>query len=130
MNLKQFYINLGKLVYAIAMADGRVQQEEIEKFREDLNELLLPLQEGVDEFGMDSAFYSEFEFEKLMDKNISMQEAFDSFSIYIDENKNDFNDELKEICIKIVENIAEAYEGIVQEEKDLIAALKEKLNSI
>ena len=130
MNLKQFYINLGKLVYAIAMADGRVQQEEIEKFREDLNELLLPLQEGVDEFGMDSAFYSEFEFEKLMDKNISMQEAFDSFSIYIDENKNDFNDELKEICIKIVENVAEAYEGIVQEEKDLIAALKEKLNSI
>ncbi|MCF8298130.1 MAG: hypothetical protein K9J13_11335 [Saprospiraceae bacterium] len=130
MNYKQFYVNLGKLVYAIAMADGSVQQEEIEKFREDLNELLIPLQEGVDEFGMDSAFYTEFEFEKLLDKKVSMKEAFDSFMIFIDENKSDFTIELKAICIKIVENVANAYQGVVKEERELINALTEKLNSI
>jgi len=48
---------------------------------------------------------------------------------YIDENKSDFNDDLKAICLKIVENVAKSYEGIVQEEKELLKALKTKLNS-
>ncbi|MFC2110928.1 hypothetical protein ACFLQ5_00595 [Bacteroidota bacterium] len=130
MNFKQFYINLGKLVYAIAMADGSVQQEEIEKFREDLDDLLKPLHGGVDELGMDSSFHTEFEFEKLMDENISMKDAFDSFSSYIDENKRDFTDEIKRVCIKMVENVANAYQGIIAEERELINALNEKLNSI
>ena len=130
MDFKKFYVNLGKLVYAIAMADGSVQQEEIEKFRNDLNNLLLPLHSGVDELGMDSAFYTEFEFETLMDNKVSMKEAFDSFIKYIDENKDDFTDELKEVCMKIVEDVAKAYEGIVEEEKVLIDTLKAKLDSI
>jgi len=130
MNYEDFYTQLGKLAYAVAMADGTVQQEEIDKFRDDIKELLLPLESGADEFGIDNAFFSEFEFKSLMDKKIGVEETFESFLNFIDKNKESIDDNLKEVCLKVVENVALAYQGIVESEKLLIDKLKEKLNSL
>jgi len=52
MNYEDFYTQLGKLAYAVAMADGTVQQEEIDKFRDDIKELLLPLESGADDLNL------------------------------------------------------------------------------
>jgi hypothetical protein len=130
MEFKDFYIHLGKLAYAVAMADGNVQQEEIDKLRLDLKEILLPLESDLDEFGMDSAFYTEFEFEKLMDQEVEVAAAFKEFIAFAENNKGNITDKMKEVSIKIIENVANAYQGIIKEEQVLIDELKSKFKEI
>jgi len=65
-----------------------------------------------------------------MDKKIGVEETFESFLNFIDENKESIDNNLKEVCLKVVENVALAYQGIVESEKLLIDKLKEKLNSL
>ena len=56
---KELYENLGKLFYAIAMADSRVQGKEVSKLRSFIRTYWLEVDELEDEFGPDSAFQIE-----------------------------------------------------------------------
>jgi hypothetical protein len=128
MEIKDFYIHLGKLLYAVAMADGEVQDEEIQELYK------LVISELSDEslFNQDevNVFHTEFEFEALMDKNASKQEAFNSFLKYFDENHDNFTEQMKKITVYAVEQIAKAFEGIVDEEEEMLTELKTRLKLI
>jgi hypothetical protein len=130
MEIKKFYRELGKLIYAIAKADGTIQQEEVDMFRETLRIRLQPLEESMDDFGVDSAFYTELQFEAMLDETARMDEAFDSFMEYVEENKNHFTTEMKEATLLIINDIAKAYQGIIGAEQDLIDKVKAKFESI
>lgn len=130
MEYKEFYIELGKLVYAIAMADGQVQQEELDTLRNTINTHLAPLEDSMDEFGTDSAFYTEFEFETLMDSQADVKSCFESFMQYIENNKNLFTPKFKAACINVIEEVAKAYQGIIPAEKELIDKIKARLATI
>ena len=125
MDIKEFYIQLGKLLYAVAMADGEVQDEEMQALYKlvisELSDESLFNQEEV------NVFHTEFEFEELMDKNASRHEAFNSFLRYFDENYTQFTDQMKKVCVHSVEQIAKAFDGIIPEEKEMINTLKERL---
>jgi len=77
MEIKDFYTHLGKLLYSVAMADGEVQDEEMQELYK------LVISELSDENMFDqeevNVFHTEFEFEELMDKNASKDEAFGAF---------------------------------------------------
>jgi uncharacterized tellurite resistance protein B-like protein len=130
MELKQFYRELGKLIYAIAKADGTIQQEEVDTFRETLRKHLQPLESSFDDFGVDPAFYTELQFESMMDESSSMQESFDSFMQFAEENKTQFTPEMKQATINIIKDVAEAFQGIIDEEQALIDAVIAKFQSI
>lgn len=127
MDYREFYTELGKLLYAVAKADGEVQDEELHKIYQmvvsDLSDsLLFDRENEVD------SYYTEFEFEALIDQNTNIQFAIKSFIDYYDRNKTFFNDQMKSITIKAMESVADAFEGIIPEEQAIIDELKEKLS--
>lgn len=125
MEIKEFYIHLGKLLYSVAMADGKVQDEEMQELYK------LVISELADENMFDqeevNVFHTEFEFEALMDKDASKDEAFSEFVKYFDENYKHFTPQMKKVTIYAVEQIAKAFDGIVEEELNMINELKTRL---
>lgn len=125
MEIKDFYIHLGKLLYSVAMADGEVQDEEMQELYK------LVISELSDENMFDqeevNVFHTEFEFEELMDKKANKDEAFGAFIKYFDENYKSFTPQMTKVTIYAVEQIAKAFDGIVEEEQDMINKLKGRL---
>ena len=68
MNHKKYYIELGKLFYAIANADGKIEPKEIAALREIIQNQFVTVEAESDEFGVNDAYYAEFEFETLNEK--------------------------------------------------------------
>lgn len=126
MDFKEFYTELGKLLYAVAKADGEVQDEELHKIYQmvvdDLSdEILFDRGEEVD------AYYTEFEFEALIDRNVDIHAAVNSFVDYFDRNEAKFNDKMKQTTLKAMVAVADAFEGIIPEEQALIDVITKKL---
>jgi len=106
MRYTDFYIELGKLIYAVAKSDGNIQDVEIEKFHNIVKDKLLPLEDSLDDFGSDNAFYTEFEFEKLVERNASIKESYSSFVTFLEEHKSAITDDVKKVCLDVVEEMA------------------------
>lgn len=124
---KKLYKNIGVLLYAIAKADGQIQDKEIKAIHQIVVEDLAPLEESVDNFGTDAAFFAEFEFEILQDHDIGAQKAFDRFVAFAKENQKNLSPELRALIVKIVEKVAAAYRGINKAEAEMIESLKKHL---
>ncbi|WP_250631671.1 hypothetical protein [Rhodoflexus caldus] len=124
---KKLYKNIGVLLYAIAKADGQIQDKEIKVIHRIVVEDLAPLEESVDNFGTDAAFFAEFEFEILQDRDISAQKAFDRFVAFAKENQKNLSPELRALIVKSVEKVAAAYRGTNKAEAEMIESLKKHL---
>lgn len=127
MDYNTFYIEFGRLLYAIAKSDGFVQKEEWEKVIRIVREELTPLDDSEDEFGTDNAFYAEFEFERLVDRQSSVKDAFLSFIMFTKENLDAMPQELRKTVIRSVEKVAISHGGIDETEGALIKRLKSAL---
>jgi len=126
MDYKEFYTELGKLLYAVAKADGEVQDEELHKIYQmvvdDLSDdNLFNRGEEVD------AYYTEFEFEAFIDRNVDIHVAVNSFVDFYERNQIYFNDKMKQTTLKAMVAVADAFEGIIPEEQALIDELTKKL---
>ena len=130
MDYKEFYSNLGKLLYAIAKADGAVQDEEVNEFYKVLKEDIIPFENRTDEFGTDMGFYTEFEFESMLDKKLGVNQAYEDFISFVKQHKTVFKNKHKEICIQSVSKIADAYEGIEKSEQYFIEKLKKDFDKL
>ncbi|MCS7019411.1 MAG: hypothetical protein RMJ87_08930 [Cytophagales bacterium] len=124
---KKLYKNIGVLLYAIAKADGQVQEPEIKTLHQIVIEDLAPLEDSVDSFGTDAAFFAEFEFDVLQDRNISAQKAFEKFIAFAKENDEHLSPQLRALIVRSVEKVADAYCGINKAEHEMIEALKRAL---
>jgi hypothetical protein len=60
MEAQLFYKELGRLLYAIAAADGTVQDKELATLKRIVKEELAPLEASTDHFGTDQAYITEF----------------------------------------------------------------------
>lgn len=127
MEISTFYVELGRLFYAIAKSDGVIQQEEWEKVKRIVSEELGPLEESEDEFGMDNAFFTEFEFERLVERQSSVKDAFFSFIAFAKQNLPSIPISYRKLIIKAVEKVAIAHGGIDETEQALITRLKHAL---
>jgi hypothetical protein len=128
METKEFYVQLGKLLYAMAMADGEVQDEEIQAlYKMVINELSDETVFNQEEVNV---FHTEFEFEALLDKNANKHEAFQSFITFFDANHPHFTVEMKKVCLHAVNQIAQSFQGIIAEERDMIEALEQRMKKI
>ncbi len=63
MDYRMFYSALGKLLYAVADADGIVSPQEKENMFELVQKRLMHKETHTDEFGTNDAWYAAFEFE-------------------------------------------------------------------
>ena len=131
MDFKEYYTALGKLVYAVAMADGSVQNEEVSKVYSFVCTQLMNLEEKTGNL-KDAlhAFNTEKEFHRLIKNKASVKEAYLQFISFLETNKNDFDDKMKTTCITLIEKVAIAHNGIEDAEHALIEKVKTRLNNL
>ena len=122
----RFYTAFGELLYAIAISDDCVQEEEIEEIHKITRQLIQeyvpnPTQElnNFNALLAESGFFNDFQ------ARLNKDQALGSFLDFYSQNKKLFTPEVKELCISSITRIAEAYAGIVTEEKRLILKLQE-----
>jgi|GEM_PF-5288721 hypothetical protein len=119
-----FYLAFGNLLYAIAKSDLEIQDEEIAVFQQISKDELIKLAHNLeaddyDKILTDSGFLSSY------DAEFPAEIALEKFIFYYENHKYLFNNWVKQFCINSVVKVAEAFEGIVTEEKQLINKLKE-----
>jgi uncharacterized tellurite resistance protein B-like protein len=127
MIIKRYYIELGKLLFAIAKSDGTVHQKEVLGFKQLITSELLKLEDSTDQFGTDNAFLSEFEFDILLDQNADANDAFGSFIEFAKANKQQLTINMKKIAYNLSEQVANLYCGINKIEGRKLAELKKAL---
>lgn len=125
-NNKQFYKELGRLVYAVASADGTVQEEERLKLQELVVKELAGSEDDSDSSGMNMAFYVNFEFENSEKEKPEMYAVLRSFNAFIQANHEAGDGPLLKRSVNLLENVANAYNH--RREKDIISAVRNKVH--
>lgn len=126
MDYRKFYNELGKLLYAVAIVDGKVQQKEIEEVKKIVREELLHLEDTIDDFNTDAAFFAEFEFDYMRAENTtSADELLKSFADYLN-NTPQMRPSVKRAVSRAARRVAESFAGINKKEK----ALLEKIDGL
>ena len=130
MQFQDFYTELGKLLYAVAKVDGVITKEERKSLMVIVEKELAPLEGSTDEFGTDAAFITKFEFDVLEEQMIPVEDAFNDFIDFVDQHQQAFKPHIKNICIRVTEQLADAYHGTNKKEHALIEKLKNKLATV
>jgi uncharacterized tellurite resistance protein B-like protein len=131
MNYEAYYTALGQLVYAIAMADGSIQYEEKSRiFKFVISQLYeLEKETGNGKRAL-MAFNIEKEFHRLKDSHVSLNEASRSFLDFVENNKEDIDEETKSSFFGLMEKVAEAYNGIEESEREQIEMIKKHIDNL
>jgi hypothetical protein len=124
MDYRMFYSELGKLLYAVADADGIVSPQEKQHMFELVQTRLMHKETHTDEFGTNDAWYAAFEFEVADEQILSAADAFLSFTEYIEENKNKINEDTRELCLILADKLADSYRHSNKKEIALIQKLR------
>ncbi len=127
MEAQLFYKELGRLLYAIAAADGTVSEKEVRALKRIVSEQLVPQEVSTDHFGTDQAYITEFEFEVLAERGASSEEAFDSFVAYMSRHHGDLPAERKRLIYACADAVAGAFHGVNKAELPLLIELHKLL---
>tara|TARA_B100000780_G_scaffold274575_1_gene239799 strand:+ start:160 stop:561 length:402 start_codon:yes stop_codon:yes gene_type:complete len=130
MIYKNFYIELGNLLYAVAKIDGKIQDKELRKIHEGVAKELVPNEATTDEFGTDSAYYVEMQFETMQEEGADPEDCFTSFIAYIEDHHSAFDDRLKNATILLADSVADAFKGTNKKEQEILMRLKHKIESL
>lgn len=123
----EFYKELGKLLYAIANADGMLSEKDPSGLRKVIYEDLAPEETGTDDHGANEAWYTEYEFEVLQEYGIDVETAFDDFINYYREHKDEISREMKENCMRAATKIAQAFQTKNHFERYYLKKLRQEL---
>ena len=130
MIYKQLYSELGKLLYAVADVDGTISQKEKQTLQELVKKELVPAEQHTDEFGTDVAYYTEFQFDFSDESITDTQSAFESFIDFIEDHKNDLDENMIWVIHRVAAKLAESYYHTNRKEKKLLDILNGKLDKI
>jgi len=128
MEAQLFYKELGRLLYAIAAADGKVSDKEVRTLKRVVSEQLVPQEVSTDHFGTDQAYITEFEFEVLAERGASVEGAFDSFIAYMARHRHDLTAERKQLVYRCADAVASAFHGVGKAELPLLIELHKHLH--
>lgn len=127
MDYRKYYNELGKLLYAVANIDGRVQKKEMEEVHRVVRDELMHLEDSEDDFDMDAAFFTEFEFDYLSEENtMSSQELLDSFREYVS-NTPELRPSMKRAAQRAAYRVANSFAGVNKAESKFLDKIDEVL---
>lgn len=130
MLYNEFYSELGKLLYAVADIDGVITQAEKKKLYEIVKKELVPAEVHKDGFNTDAAYYSEIEFDYLEEEIGDAETAFNSFIDFIEDHRTAIDAKMQKTCLRVAQELAEAYRKTNKKEMTLIEKLKDKIADI
>jgi len=119
MSKQNIYVAMGSLAYAIAKADGVIQEEEKQLIKRLAQEELLRDEE------LDTNWIDDI-FNRLETDKISVEDAYNYAIDVLKANKfeYDFYDSTKQKCIKFMEKTAFSFGGISHNEQSIIEQFK------
>ncbi|MBK9274279.1 MAG: hypothetical protein IPM49_07045 [Flavobacteriales bacterium] len=127
MEAQLFYKELGRLLYAVAAVDGKVSPKEVDTLKRVVKERLVPVEAGMDHFGSDQAYITEFEFDVLAERNATSEEAYTSFIAYMARHRNDLGGERRDLIYACAHAVARAVHGVGAKEFPLLVDLHRHL---
>ena len=127
-NIKQYYKELGKLVYSVAAADGAIQDEERDKLHQFVLKELAENERANDSSGMNQAFYVDFEFDATEEKHPAINDVIKGYTRFVHTNHEPNDGTLISNSVKLLETVAQAYSK--KNEKDIIETVKHEMNEI
>ncbi|WP_421806212.1 hypothetical protein [Flagellimonas sp.] len=120
----ELYQNLGKLFYAIAMADHSVHMKEMEKLNEVVRDYWLEVDDAEDEYGTDAAFQIVSVFDWLLEYTKDSEEIYEEFEAFYTDHKILFTKEIKDLAMSTSRAIASAFAGSNKSELILLGRLQ------
>lgn len=127
-NIKQYYKELGKMVYAVAVADGSIQPEEREKLHQFVLKEMANNEHSVDSSGMNQAFYVDFEFDAADEKHLASEEVIKSYTRFVHSNSEPNDGPLIQNSLRLLEAVAVAYTK--KNEKSIIDNVRQEIKEI
>lgn len=109
MNL--FYQNLGKLFYAVAAIDKKINAQEIASLKKHVTHYWMNLENTNDHFGSDSAYQIEIVFDSLINEMPDAQEALNDFESFRNNHEKIFTQQVKQMIWKTCDDIATSFSG-------------------
>ncbi len=124
----EFYQSLGKLFYAVAMADNNVRPKEVARLREYVRQHWLEVDKFEDEFHTDAAYQIEIVFDWLEGEEKDGEEYFKEFKEFYMEHHEKFPESIKNLIVETAESIASSFAGKNRSEMLTIFKLKQLFN--
>jgi len=112
MSTELFYTALGKLLYAVALADDTISKKEKTTLSNLISERLLQKEKETDRFGTNNAWITQFSFETSEAMSLKEEEAFENFLEFTHEYRNELTEDELNLCLKLAEHLADAYRHI------------------
>jgi len=125
----EFYQNLGKLFYAIAVVDNNIRDEELDKLKQSVKKVWLTshLIDNMTKTDVEDSIINTFRWLQ-QDNEYDAETCFNSFVSFKKENERLFTNEITSLIIKTAEDIAYSFSGINKGELILLTKLKFELN--
>ncbi|MBO0323701.1 hypothetical protein J0X14_15435 [Muricauda sp. CAU 1633] len=120
----EFYQNLGKLFYAVAMADHSIHVKEIDRLKEVVREHWLDVDDVEDEYGTDAAFQIESVFDWFLEYGKDSEEIFEEFEAFYSEYKILFPETVKQLIMSTARAITSAFAGSNKSELILLGRIE------
>ena len=125
----EFYQNLGKLFYAVAMSDHSVHMKELEKLNEVVSDHWLDVDDIEDEFGTDSAHQITTVFDWLLEYEKDGEEIYEEFEEFYTDHKTLFTPKVKALAMSTSRAIATAFAGSNKAELVMLGRLELLFNT-
>ncbi|CAM4302773.1 hypothetical protein [Zobellia nedashkovskayae] len=119
----EFYQNLGKLFYAIAMTDRTVHIKELDKLREIIRKSWLAVDDIEDRCNADAAYQIETVFDRLLENDGESEQCFEDFAKYYTEHLKLFPEQVKILIADTAHSIAKSFSGTNKAELIILAKL-------
>jgi uncharacterized tellurite resistance protein B-like protein len=121
--LENLHIAIGELAFAVARADGAVQQEELKKFN-----AIVAAELRYKHYGFE---ISDIIFQVLQrDDFIDTQTTYNWAMKEIRMNSHYLSPELKQTFIKVMEKVAKAFPPVTVEEMDIVERFKKDIEPL
>jgi len=114
------FYGLGQVAYAVAMADGKVQKEEEQM----LNDIVVSnLEKNNIDFDYTDTIFKILKSDDILDAESSYKEGVKSINL----GGNHLTNELRDVFVVIINEIAEAFPPNTVEERAFVSRFKEDL---
>jgi len=117
---KQFYLELGKFLYAISKADGMAQQKEIKEVERLIHRELRRHKRFQEHPEYKMLALTLISFGNCIKDQLNTEEAATSFLTFAEKYSGDLDDHMKQLAWSLIRAAAQAWHGVSDPELKLL----------
>lgn len=125
MIYQKFYSELGKFLYAICKADGKLQEKEIRTIERLVHHEISRHKHFHEKPEYKDIILTGLSFSRALREHITFRESQESFKLFLQQYGNHISSSMKESALALIRKTARASNGIGQEERKLIIEIND-----